>query len=104
MTTRSFLPRLGSPVGVLAVSPDGGSAALLGDDNATRLVDLVSNSLRFTLHGPLSASRIVPDPRLRCMVLHGGGAGGRLQWWAPQHDRQLLSLEVAPRNVSGSLP
>ncbi|KAL1528976.1 hypothetical protein AB1Y20_010297 [Prymnesium parvum] len=101
---RAFLPRLGAPISVVAPSADGASAALLGDDNAIRLVDLAANSLRFTLHGPLCARRIVPDARLRCMVLHGGGAGGRLQWWAPQHDRQLLALEVAPRNVSGSLP
>lgn len=101
---RSFLPRLGAPVGILSTSPDGQSAALGGDDNAIRLIDLVGNSLRFTLHAPLSAARLTPDPRLRCVVLLGGGAGGRLQWWSPRHDRQLLSLEVAPRNVSGSLP
>ena len=35
------------------------------------------------------------------MVLHGGGGGGLLQWWSPSLDRQLASLEVAPRNVSG---
>ena len=60
--------------------------------------------MRRTVHGLLQASRIVPDRRLGCVVLHGGGAGGRLQWWAPQHDKQLRELEVAPRNVSGSLP
>ncbi|KAL3928228.1 MAG: hypothetical protein SGPRY_002480, partial [Prymnesium sp.] len=65
---RSFLPRLGAPVGILSTSPDGQSAALGGDDNAIRLIDLVGNSLRFTLHAPLSAARLTPDPRLRCVV------------------------------------
>ena len=56
------------------------------------------------MHGLLRASHMLADPRQRCMVLHGGGAAGRLQWWTPSADRQLSALEVVTRNVSASLP
>ena len=101
---QSFLPRLGAPLTHLTSNASGTAAAIVGADNAVRLIDLQSQRVRLTLHGLLPATQLVVDRRLRCLVVHGGGAGGRLQWWAPQLDRQLASLEVAPRNISGSLP
>ena len=101
---RGFLPRLGAPLTALATTADGTGAAVLGADNTVRLIDLARNEVRLHVHGLLLASRMAADARTRSVVLHGGGAGGRLQWWAPQYDKQIDSLEVAPRNVSGSLP
>ena len=59
-----------------------------------RLVDLVGNQVRRSVRGVAPASRMVADARTRCVVLHGDGAGGHLQWWAPREDRQHASLEV----------
>ena len=98
----SILSTGGAPLTQLACSPTGTSAAVLGLDNAVRLIDLAANQVRRTVHGLLQAARVTADRRLGCVVVHGGGAGGRLQWWAPQQDKQVRSLEVAPRNVSGS--
>ena len=102
---RAYLPRLGAPLLQLDCTPDGTRAALLGSDNSVRLVDLRAmgspNALKLTVHGLLQATRMAPDRRLRAMVLHGGGAGGRLQWWSPGEDRQLQEVCVAVRGGEG---
>ena len=84
----------------MARSSDGARVALLGQDNAIRLVDVAANAVALTVQGLRRAAHMAPDARLRAMVLHGGGAAGKLQWWAPLADRQLLALDVAPSNLS----
>ena len=46
------------------------------------------------MQGLRRAVHMAPDARRRAMVLHGGGAAGKLQWWSPLADRQLLALDV----------
>ena len=101
---RSFVPRLAAPISAVAAAPDGGSVALLSHDNAVRLVDVAARRVRRTVHGLLPAARLAADGRLRCLLVYGGAAGGRVQWWAPRRHQQLLALEVAPTALSGSLP
>ena len=93
---RSFVPRLAAPISAVAAAPDGGSVALLSHDNAVRLVDVAARRVRRTVHGLLLAARLAADGRLRCLLVYGGAAGGRVQWWAPRRHQQLLALEVAP--------
>jgi hypothetical protein len=101
---RAFLPRLKAPILGMARSSDGSKLALLGLDNAIRLIDIAANRVLLTVQGLRRAARMAPDARLGAMVMHGGGAAGKLQWWSPLADRELLALDAAPSNLSGSLP
>uniref|UniRef100_A0A7S0P4M7 WD repeat-containing protein 75 second beta-propeller domain-containing protein n=1 Tax=Calcidiscus leptoporus TaxID=127549 RepID=A0A7S0P4M7_9EUKA len=103
-TERAFLPRLGAPIVRMTPSPDGAQLVLGGADNALRFVEIASRSVSTTIEGLKRATGMLTDERLGCVVLYGGLAAAQLQWWAPQRDVQLLSLQAAPTNLSGSLP
>ena len=81
--------RLAAPISALAAAPDGSGVALLSQDNAVRLVDVAARRVRRTVHGLLPAARLAADARLRCLLVYGGAAGGRVQWWAPRWVRWL---------------
>ena len=91
-------PSFLSGISSMATSSDGMTAALLGSDNTIRLVDLVSNAVLSTVHGLLRSHSMAADQRLRCLLLHGGEAGGRLQWWDPWTD----CVKYAAQNETSS--
>eukprot|EP00965_Chrysotila_dentata_P033366 1110801-Pleurochrysis_carterae.AAC.1 len=101
---RAFLPRLGAPMSGIVPSADGSALALRGTDNALRIINVASRTVSRTIHGLRRATAMLADARLNCVMVYGAGANATLQWWAPRADAQMLSLQAAPTNLSGSLP
>lgn len=101
---RAFLPRLGAPVLGMTAAEDGATLALRGADNKVQLIDMGARRVARTIHGMRRALKLLPDARLRAVVLYGGEASSSLQWWSPTTDAHVGSLAAAPANLSGSLP
>jgi NET1-associated nuclear protein 1 (U3 small nucleolar RNA-associated protein 17) len=101
---RAFLPRLGAPLLGVTPSPDGTTVAVRGADNTVQLIDLGARRVSRVIHGLRRADSLLPDARLRAVVLYGGEAASSLQWWSPAADAHVASLAASPANLSGSLP
>ncbi|KAJ3019749.1 WD repeat-containing protein 75 [Thoreauomyces humboldtii] len=101
LTTRSksFLPRLGSPIQTVAVSPNQQSYALTHADNSVRIVTATTMQSKHLLAGP-PAHIHVPDrrwklarePRENSVVLYG--QLGNIQFYDVSSDARLHQLDV----------
>ncbi|KAJ1896474.1 NET1-associated nuclear protein 1 [Kickxella alabastrina] len=129
--TREFLPRLGSDILGIAVSPDQMMYALTLRDNTVRVVSALDRSMVSTLQGLKFAQRgqaaglamqngsperlrlarrLEPDAFTTGLVVHPAthalvlnGEPGHLQVFNHATDRHLASIEVAAFNrISGS--
>ncbi|KAJ2525449.1 NET1-associated nuclear protein 1 [Coemansia sp. RSA 2049] len=125
---RDFLPRLGSDILGIAVSPDQAVYAVTLRDNTIRVVSAADRSLVSSLQGLKFAQRagihsgaaggeqrrlarlMDPDPFSTGLVVHPStralvlnGEPGFLQVFSHAADRHLASIEVAPFNrVAGT--
>ncbi|KAG0370671.1 WD40-repeat-containing domain protein [Gamsiella multidivaricata] len=103
---KQFLPRLGSEIKHITVSPDQGFYAIGHQDNSVnviRSVDLkiktVIQGLKFShvnhLTNPLSTGLVI-EPRNGHVVLNG--MPGTLQFYDPIKEQHIMELEITPRN------
>ncbi|KAJ3391817.1 WD repeat-containing protein 75 [Lobulomyces angularis] len=99
---KDFLPRLGSEILSISVSPDESLFALIHKDNTIRLVSSLNLKIKKSIMGlkysTISNNKsigLVVEPRNNNIVLNGPGA---LQFYNPLSDSHILELEVAPRN------
>uniref|UniRef100_A0A8C8EG05 WD repeat domain 75 n=1 Tax=Otus sunia TaxID=257818 RepID=A0A8C8EG05_9STRI len=83
---RDFLPRLGSAIEYISVSPDGTLCCTLHTDNSK--AECVTSHLG-------SFTGLVVDPRTKALVLNG--EPGHLQFYCLQSDQQLFSLDIVQR-------
>ncbi|RUS16393.1 WD40-repeat-containing domain protein [Endogone sp. FLAS-F59071] len=104
---KQFLPRLGSEIRSITVSPDQNLYALGHLDNSIRIVSALNLELRQSVQGlkyaqtdhnanPLSTGLVI-EPRNHHVVLNG--VPGTLQFYNAYTDRHALELEVASRNM-----
>ncbi|KAF9432034.1 hypothetical protein BGZ76_011388 [Entomortierella beljakovae] len=103
---KQFLPRLGSEIKHITVSPDQALYAIGHQDNSInviRSVDLkiktVIQGLKFAhvnhLNQPLSTGLVI-EPRNGHVVLNG--LPGTLQFYDPLKEQHIMELEITPRN------
>ncbi|KAF9086715.1 hypothetical protein BGX23_008634 [Mortierella sp. AD031] len=103
---KQFLPRLGSEIKHITVSPDQGLYALGHQDNSVNVIRAVDLKIRTAIQGlkfshinhinnPLSTGLVI-EPRNGHVVLNG--LPGTLQFYDPIKEQHIMELEVAPRN------
>ncbi|ORY00710.1 WD40 repeat-like protein [Basidiobolus meristosporus CBS 931.73] len=103
---RQFLPRLGSEIKSIVISPDQSLYAVGHLDNSVRIVSAVDLSIKQAIQGlkyaqmnhtsnPLRTGLIV-EPKNNHIVLNG--VPGTIQFYNPYTDRHVMELEVSPRN------
>ncbi|PIA13730.1 hypothetical protein COEREDRAFT_48418, partial [Coemansia reversa NRRL 1564] len=108
--SRDYLPRLGSDIVGISVSPDQMSYAVMLRDNTIRIFSAVNRSLISSLQGLKMAKLLDNDPFTTGLVVHPAthslvlnGEPGHLQVFNHLNDRHLTSIEVASFNrVSGT--
>ncbi|KAJ2009385.1 NET1-associated nuclear protein 1 [Coemansia thaxteri] len=103
---RAFIPRLGSDITGLAVSPSQAHYAVTLRDNSVKIFAAATRALVASLRGlhfAQAAQRLttglVVHPRTRHVVLNG--EPGLLQVYSPLADRHVASIEVAAFNRTG---
>ncbi|RUS25040.1 WD40-repeat-containing domain protein [Jimgerdemannia flammicorona] len=103
---RQYLPRLGSEIRSITVSPDQSLYALGHLDNSVRVFNALDLDIKQAIQGlkyaqtdhltnPLSTGLVI-EPRNHHVVLNG--VPGTLQFYNAYTDRHVLELEVTPRN------
>ncbi|KAF9583045.1 hypothetical protein BGW38_010365 [Lunasporangiospora selenospora] len=104
---KQFLPRLGSEIKHITVSPDQRLYALSHRDNSINVVRSVDLKLKTAIQG-LKFSHVshilnhlytglVVEPRNGNVVLNG--LPGTLQFYDPIKEQHIMELEVTPRNM-----
>ncbi|XP_061858678.1 WD repeat-containing protein 75 isoform X2 [Colius striatus] len=95
---KDFLPRLGSAIEYISMSPDGALCCTLHTDNR---ITIINSNLRFSksIQGLIKSTDVktglVVDPRTKALVLNG--EPGHLQFYCLQSDQQLFSLDIVQR-------
>ncbi|KAJ6665215.1 hypothetical protein lerEdw1_004264 [Lerista edwardsae] len=92
---KEFLPRLGSTIQHISVSPDGALFCTSHSDNKITIIhsDLkVSAVIQGLSKGSNVKTGLMIDPRSKALVLNG--KPGHLQFYSLQNDRQLYNLDV----------
>ncbi|KYO33720.1 WD repeat-containing protein 75 [Alligator mississippiensis] len=92
---KEFLPRLGSTIEHISVSPDG---TLCCTSHAENKITIIQSNLRVSavIQGLVKGSSVktglVVDPRTKALVLNG--KPGHLQFFCLQSDKQLYNLDI----------
>ncbi|XP_048342813.1 WD repeat-containing protein 75 isoform X2 [Sphaerodactylus townsendi] len=92
---KEFLPRLGSTIQNISVSPDGTVLCTSHSDNK---ITIIHSSLRVSavIQGLIKGSDVktglMVDPRTNALVLNG--KPGHLQFYSLQNDKQLYNLDI----------
>ncbi|KAI1317106.1 hypothetical protein EDD11_008993 [Mortierella claussenii] len=103
---KQFLPRLGSEIKHITVSPDQGLYAIGHQDNSVNVIRSVDLKIKTAIQGlkfshvnhtnnPLSTGLVI-EPRNGHVVLNG--APGTLQFYDALKEQHIMELEVTPRN------
>ncbi|CAO3571143.1 unnamed protein product [Mortierella alpina] len=103
---KQFLPRLGSEIKHITVSPDQGLYAIGQQDNSVNVIRSVDLKIKTVIQGlkfshvnhiasPLSTGLVV-EPRNGNVVLNG--LPGTLQFFDPIKEQHIMELEITPRN------
>ncbi|KND02750.1 uncharacterized protein SPPG_01833 [Spizellomyces punctatus DAOM BR117] len=105
---KQFLPRLGSEIFSIAVSPDQTSYALYHKDNTVRLISAINLTVKRVVTGLQFATSIgdqqtlrtglLVEPKSKAIVLEG--YPGHLQFYDVADDSSVLQVEVIPNPVS----
>ncbi|XP_061464214.1 WD repeat-containing protein 75 isoform X2 [Rhineura floridana] len=92
---KEFLPRLGSTIQHISVSPDG---AFLCTSHADNKIIIIHSNLRVStviqglIRGSDVKTGLMVDPRTKALVLNG--KPGHLQFYLLQNDKQLYNLDI----------
>ncbi|XP_074856825.1 WD repeat-containing protein 75 isoform X2 [Carettochelys insculpta] len=92
---KEFLPRLGSTIEHISVSPDGTFYCTSHTDNKITIVHSnlrVSAVIQGLVKGSDVKTGLVVDPRTKALVLNG--KPGHLQFYCLQTDKQLYNLDI----------
>ncbi|OAQ26127.1 WD40 repeat-like protein [Linnemannia elongata AG-77] len=103
---KQFLPRLGSEIKHITISPDDALYAMGHQDNSVNVIRAVDLKIKNSIQGlklshtdpinnPLLTGLVV-EPRNGHVVLNG--LPGTLQFYDPIKDQHIMELEVFPRN------
>ncbi|KAF9173385.1 hypothetical protein BGX21_002483 [Mortierella sp. AD011] len=103
---KQFLPRLGSEIKHITVSPDQGLYAIGHQDNSINVIRSVDLKIKTAIQGlkfayvnhlnqPLSTGLVI-EPRNGHVVLNG--LPGTLQFYDPIKEQHIMELEITPRN------
>ncbi|KAF9916156.1 hypothetical protein BX616_004488 [Lobosporangium transversale] len=103
---KQFLPRLGSEIKHITVSPDQSLYAIGQQDNSVNVIRSIDLKIKIAiqglkyshvnhLHNPLSTGLVI-EPRNGHVVLNG--LPGTLQFYDPIKEQHIMELEVTPRN------
>ncbi|KAF9136120.1 hypothetical protein BGW39_006916 [Mortierella sp. 14UC] len=103
---KQFLPRLGSEIKHITVSPDDAFYAMGHQDNSVNVIRAVDLKIKTAIQGlkfshtdhlrnPLLTGLVI-EPRNGHVVLNG--LPGTLQFYDPIKDQHIMELEVFPRN------
>ncbi|KAJ3130465.1 WD repeat-containing protein 75 [Nowakowskiella sp. JEL0407] len=100
---KEFLPRLGSEIVSISVSPDQSLFALTQNDNCIRVVSAVTMRIQQSIRGlKLSPQNRSVKPKLVVEPRNGyvaaSGTPGILQFYNPKTDSHVFEVEVCPRN------
>ncbi|KAL1916581.1 uncharacterized protein VTP21DRAFT_5772 [Calcarisporiella thermophila] len=103
---RQFLPRLGSEIRTITISPDQRFYALGHMDNSVRIITSLNLQIKQAVQGLKYAQTnhetnpfttgLVMEPRSRNIVLNG--LPGTIQFYNARTDKHVLELEVSPTN------
>ncbi|XP_042192361.1 WD repeat-containing protein 75 [Callorhinchus milii] len=94
-TKKDFLPRLGSAIEHIAVSPDGLLCSTSHSDNKIMTIQSsmnVSAIIQGLVKGQNVKTGLMIDPRSKALVLNG--KPGQLQFYSLQNDQQLYNLDI----------
>ncbi|KAG7257391.1 hypothetical protein CRUP_023417 [Coryphaenoides rupestris] len=92
---KDFVPRLGSAITEITVSPDGSLFCTSHADNKITVIQYcskVSAVLQGLVHGDSVKTELMVDPRTKALVLNG--KPGHLQFYSLQRDKQLYNLDI----------
>ncbi|XP_074514499.1 WD repeat-containing protein 75 isoform X2 [Sebastes fasciatus] len=92
---RDFLPRLGSAITHIAVSPDGALFCTSHSDNKITIIQScvkVSAVIQGLVKGESVRTDLMVDPRSKSLVLNG--KPGHLQFYSLQRDKLLYNLDI----------
>ncbi|XP_033990388.1 WD repeat-containing protein 75 [Trematomus bernacchii] len=92
---RDFLPRLGSAITHIAVSPDGALFCTSHSDNKITIIQSsvkVSAVIQGLVKGESVRTDLMVDPRSKSLVLNG--KPGQLQFYSLQRDKLLYNLDI----------
>ncbi|XP_049449389.1 WD repeat-containing protein 75 isoform X1 [Epinephelus fuscoguttatus] len=92
---RDFLPRLGSAITHIAVSPDGALFCTSHSDNKITIIQScvkVSAVIQGLVKGESVRTDLMMDPRSKSLVLNG--KPGHLQFYSLQRDKLLYNLDI----------
>ncbi|KAG0315602.1 hypothetical protein BGZ99_007355 [Dissophora globulifera] len=103
---KQFLPRLGSEIKHITVSPDQTYYAIGHQDNSVNVIRSVDLKIKTAIQGlkfshvnhasnPLSTGLVI-EPRNGHVVLNG--MPGTLQFYDPIKEQHIMELEITPRN------
>ncbi|KAF9953677.1 hypothetical protein BGZ65_004522, partial [Modicella reniformis] len=104
---KQFLPRLGSEIKHITVSPDQAYYAIGHQDNSVNVIRSVDLKIKTAIQGlkfscstdhlnhPLSTGLVI-EPRNGHVVLNG--MAGTLQFYDPIQEQHIMELEITPRN------
>lgn len=97
---QQFLPRLGTPILHVVVSPNDSLTAVSQKDNIIRLISNVVNDIKHTIQGFRKSHNhnlgITFDPRSKALVTDN--SPGDLQFYLPQTDHPIFFLDVVKEN------
>ncbi|XP_062972345.1 WD repeat-containing protein 75 isoform X1 [Elgaria multicarinata webbii] len=92
---KEFLPRLGSTIQHISVSPDGTFLCTSHSDNKIVIIHShlkVSAVIQGLIRGSNVKTGLMVDPRTKALVLNG--KPGHLQFYSLQNDTQLYNLDI----------
>ncbi|XP_042350455.1 WD repeat-containing protein 75 [Plectropomus leopardus] len=92
---RDFLPRLGSAITHITVSPDGALFCTSHSDNKIMIIQScvkVSAVIQGLVKGESVRTDLMVDPRSKSLVLNG--KPGHLQFYSLQRDKLLYNLDI----------
>ncbi|XP_037345235.2 WD repeat-containing protein 75 [Pungitius pungitius] len=94
VSQRDFLPRLGSAITHIGVSPDGALFSTSHSDNKINLIQgfKVSAVIQGLVTGESVETDLMVDPRSKSLVLNG--KPGHLQFYSLQRDKLLYNLDI----------
>ncbi|KAJ8351527.1 hypothetical protein SKAU_G00230030 [Synaphobranchus kaupii] len=93
--SKDLLPRLGSAIEHISVSPDGSLFCTSHRDNKITVINSnlkVSAVIQGLVKGEDVRTDLIIDPRTKSLVLNG--KPGHLQFYSLHHDKQLYNLDI----------
>ncbi|KAM8855756.1 WD repeat-containing protein 75 [Spinachia spinachia] len=94
VSQRDFLPRLGSAITHIAISPDGALFCTSHSDNKINIIQgiKVSAVLQGLVTGERVETDLIVDPRSKSLVLNG--RPGHLQFYSLDRDKLVYNLDI----------